>query len=327
MTQTSSQTGGSRRLAELRDLGSRLLVGQGVPQDPARGVCLLQEAAGLGNAEAAVILATLSAAGAWTPQSWDLALARLEQGAGLGSRRAECQLILFSGGDPSSGARWARPEGGVDLSRWFAPSARQVICETPRVRASPAFVPPPVCDWLIAQVKGRMRQALMYHGDVKREVLDPHRSCSDFEFNIADSDCVLIMVRQRIAALTGLPTAAMEPPRVFHYALGQDIKPHYDRLSDGIGGYGGGDYEGDRIVTFLLYLNDGFEGGELDFPKVNRRYKGGKGDAVYFAHVNEVGAPEPLSLHAGLPILRGEKYVLSQWIHDRPLIQGKNGGQ
>ena len=65
--------------------------------------------------------------------------------------------------------------------------------------------------------------------------------------------------------------------------------------------------------------NDDFDGGDLDFPLVGERVKGREGDAVYFAHVDGQGRPERLSLHAGMPIKRGEKYVFSQWIHDRPL--------
>lgn len=297
------------------ELGARLLVGRGVEQDPSRGVELLRRAAADGEAEAAAVLATLTAGGAWVPQSWDGAMAWLEEAAHLGSARAESQLILLSGGDLASRTRGPN----IDLAPWLAPPHREPLWERPRIRASRAFASRDVCAWIIAQVEGRMRPALMYHGDLKKEVLDPHRSCSDFEFDIVGSDVIMILLRERIAALTGVPTACMEPPRVFHYALGQDIKPHYDRLNDGIGNYGGGGYDGDRIVTFLLYLNDGFEGGELAFPKVGQSFKGDLGDAIYFAHIDAQGRPEPLSLHAGLPIRRGEKYVLSQWIHDRPL--------
>ncbi len=300
---------------ETGELAARLLIGRETPQDPARGVALLREAVSRGDGEAAAVLATLTAGGAWVPQSWPGALDLLEQAAAMGSRRAKEQLVLLSGGDLATGERG----GPLDLTVWFKPPGRRVLCDQPRVRASDAFVPPAICDWIVGLVQGRMRPALMYHGDVKKEVLDPHRSCSDLEFDIVSSDVVLILLRERIALATGVPTACMEPPRVFHYALGQDIKPHYDRLNDGIGDYGGRGYQGDRIVTFLLYLNDDFDGGELEFPKVDRRFRGAKGDAIYFAHIDGAGKPEGLSLHSGLPIRRGEKYVLSQWIHDRPL--------
>jgi prolyl 4-hydroxylase len=305
--------------AGMAALGGRLLIGRDAPVDPARGLALLRRALDGGDGDAAALMAVLHGAGAWVPQNWDAALDLLEAGARLGSSRARGQLRLLAGGMDGDD-NWATLRRRVDLSPWLATPNRRILWESPRVRMSEGFAPPGVGEWIIAQVRGRMRQALMYHGDLKEEVVDPHRSCSDFEFDLIGSDLILILIRNKIAAITGLPVAAMEPPRVFHYALGQDIKPHYDRLNDGIGDYARSGYKGDRIATFLLYLNDDFDGGELEFPLVDQRFKGKAGDALYFAHVDQAGARERLSLHAGLPIRRGEKYVLSQWIHDRPLV-------
>ncbi|MDB5481378.1 MAG: hypothetical protein JWO83_2431 [Caulobacteraceae bacterium] len=305
-------------IGEMGALGGRLLIGRDAPVDPARGIGLLQRAMDGGDGEAAALLAVLHGAGAWVAQSWDTALDLLQAAAQLGSRRARGQLRLLAGA--KDGDDWSSLRGRIDLAPWLATPGRRVLWETPRVRMSEGFAPAGVGEWIISQVRGRMRQALMYHGDIKEEVVDPHRSCSDFEFDLVGSDLILILIRNRIAAVTGLPIAAMEPPRVFHYAVGQDIKPHYDRLNDGIGDYARSGYKGDRIATFLLYLNDGFDGGELEFPLVGRHFKGKAGDAIYFAHVDQTGGPDKKSLHAGLPIRRGEKYVLSQWIHDRPLV-------
>ncbi len=310
-------------VAEMTALGGRLLIGQDAQPDPGRGIDLLRQALEAGDGEAAALMAVLHGAGAWVPQSWDKALDLLEAGARLGSHRAQGQLRLLAGAgdrDEASDETWGALRRRVDLTPWLATPDRRVLWEAPRVRLSERFAPLGVGEWIIAQVRGRMRQALMYHGDLKQEVLDPHRSCSDFEYDLLGSDLILILIRNRIAAVTGLPVAAMEPPRVFHYAVGQDIKPHYDRLNDGIGDYARSGYKGDRIVTFLLYLNEDFDGGELEFPLVGQRFKGNAGDGLYFAHVDQAGKRERLSLHAGLPIRRGEKYVLSQWIHDRPLV-------
>ena len=71
------------------------------------------------------------------------------------------------------------------------------------------------------------------------------------------------------------------------------------------------------MATFLMYLNDGYEGGELEFPRGDYRYKGKPGDGIFFASQRD-GKPDPTSLHAAAPITRGEKFILSQWIHDRP---------
>jgi predicted 2-oxoglutarate/Fe(II)-dependent dioxygenase YbiX len=303
----------------MADLGGRMLISRDAAVDPAQGIVLLRRAADEGAGEAAALLAVLAAAGAWTAQSWDAALDWLERAAVLGSARAQGQLRLLAGASATAPGDWRGLRRRIDLEPWLAAPDRSVLWEAPRVRMSRGFAPRGVGAWIIAQARGRMRQAMMYHGATRSEAVDPHRSCSDYEFDLLNSDVVLTLVRHRIAMATGLPVAAMEPPRVFHYALGQDIKAHYDRLNDGIGDYANTGYQGDRIVTFLLYLNEDFEGGELAFPLVGQRFKGREGDAIYFAHVNAAGGPERLSLHAGLPILRGEKFVLSQWIHDRPL--------
>ena len=323
-TRAPGAAGETDDLAALTDLATRSLIGQGVPRDPEDGMRRLRAAVEAGGGEAATRLAALSGVGAWTPQSWDDALDWLERGAILGSRSARGQLSILARScsqPPPDDTDWSSLRRGVDLSPWFTTPDRTVLCKSPKVRGSGRFVAPAVCDWLIKSVRGRVRPAKMYHADSKVEVFDPHRTCGDFEFDIFSADLILALLRARISAATGLPIAVMEPPRIFHYTQGQEIKPHYDRCNDGFGGYGAdGVYQGDRIVTFLLYLNDDFDGGDLDFPKVGRRFKGRTGDAVYFAHVEVAGKPDPNSLHAGLPIGRGEKYVLSQWIHDRALV-------
>jgi prolyl 4-hydroxylase len=71
------------------------------------------------------------------------------------------------------------------------------------------------------------------------------------------------------------------------------------------------------MVIFLVYLNEGFEGGETGFPALKTRYKGRKGDALFFWNVGPDGSPDKRTLHAGLPPVSGEKWLLSQWIRFR----------
>ena len=311
--------------AAMSELGLQLLTGADGSPDPQQAVSWLRPAADQDDPAALCLLATLTAAGAVAPPDWPAALADLARAASLGVQDARAQLQLLATGSllpaplPEHQDTWRDLARSVDMGAWMTPPPRRPVWEVPRIRMAEPFTTPDVCDWIRGKAEGRLRPGLMYHGDSRAEHLDPHRSCGDYEFDFHTTDLVLLAVRERIAALTHLPTIAMEPPRIFHYALGQEIKPHYDRCGDGVQGYGllpG--YLGDRIVTFLLYLNDDFDGGELDFPKAGFRCKGAKGDAVYFAHVDTEARPEPLSLHAGLKITRGEKWVLSQWIHDRP---------
>ena len=309
----------------MRALGARLMVGRRAPLDPKEAAHWFSASAELGDAEALAMLATLAAAGVLGPPDWAAALGHLQRAATLGSHLAQGQLLLLANApaasilDPDGPDTWQRLAEAVDVQAWMSPPVRRPVCESPRVRMVEAFAPWPVCDWLIERARGKMRPAMMYDGTTKTEQVDPHRTCSDYQFDILNTDLAVLLVRERIAALTKLPTVAMEPPRIFHYARGEEIKAHYDRCGDGAEGYGReGGYLGDRIVTFLLYLNDDFDGGDLDFPKAGFRCKGAKGDATYFAHIDPAGKPDPLSLHAGLKVSGGEKWVLSQWIHDRP---------
>jgi prolyl 4-hydroxylase len=304
--------GGSIAAASLA--GRRLLVGRDAPFDPQEGLGHLTFAAVQGDADALSQMATLKAAGAWMPQNWDEALDLLQTAAERGSERAQGQLMILGSGADTS---WAARRASVDLKRWLSVPERRAICEAPRIRVVETFVPVAVCDWLRARGAGRYQRSMMFDGRTSN-VLDT-RTCSDFKFDIVDADVVMQIVRGRIAAITTLPTVAFEPPQIFHYALGEEIKAHYDALRLGEQGYGqSGAYKGDRIATFLLYLNDDYDGGELEFPRVKVRHKGRAGDGIYFAHVDVNGVPDRLSLHAALPITRNEKFILSQWIHDRP---------
>jgi hypothetical protein len=310
-------------------LGARLLIGDGLAADPDEGSALLRAAGELGEPAALDQLATMAGAGAWRPQDWPAALDYLQAAAERGGERARAQLLLLSPDKPLAKAvhagehgpnGWGRLKNLISLESWRTPPAREALLERPRVRRACGLAPPEVCDWIREKGQGRLGRAMMYRASSMTAQIDASRNCSDYQFDILNTDVVVLLVRERIAALTRLPVAAMEPPRIFHYALGEDIKPHYDTLRIEGAGYERGGYEGDRVATLILYLNDDFEGGELDFPKAGFRDKGRKGDALYFAHVDTTGRPDRLSLHGGLPITRGEKWVFSQWIHDRPFV-------
>jgi hypothetical protein len=105
---------------------------------------------------------------------------------------------------------------------------------------------------------------------------------------------------------------------VLHYEAGEQFAPHRDFLDPAVPGQAA-DFarRGQRIVTFLVYLNSDFEGGDTDFPILALAYKGGAGDALYFGNVDSAGVPDLRTLHAGLPPTSGEKWLFSQWVRDR----------
>lgn len=294
------------------DAAHGLLLDQG-GRRAAEGVTLLEKLSDEGSSDAANLMATLCASGAWTPQNWPLALDYLQRAAERGSRSAQGQLILLAPGD----GNWAERRSQIDLNILFRIPDRSPICESPRVRFCEGFLSPIMCDWLIQLAQNKLKPAMMVEGYGAEPSYTTNRTNSDFAFGVLDADCILALVRERISTMVKLPVHAMEPPQMLHYAPGQELKPHVDYLQRSDRSDPGA-YQGDRIVTFLLYLNDGFEAGETAFPRADLKAKPAKGGALYFANVDSFGKPDPRSLHAGLPPVGGEKWLLSQWIHDRP---------
>ena len=126
------------------------------------------------------------------------------------------------------------------------------------------------------------------------------------------------VIRARIAAATNLPLPVFEPAQIMHYSVGEEFRPHYDFLTEDEEGWAAQlQRYGQRIATFLLYLNDDFDGGETDFPAIGLSHRGAKGDALFFANIDPAGAPDRQTLHAGRPPSRGQKWILSQWIRNR----------
>ncbi len=303
-----------------RELGARLLVGRDASLEPREGLALIERAASYDDAEATSLLAALKGAGAWTQQSWPDALRLLRRAAELGSQDAQAQLIMLASDlETAAAARtgrapdgvWRRLHESVNLERWVVPPMPQAVSEAPRIWTVPGFATPEIC-----RCQGRLRPAQMFDGQRSRFLAT--RTCRDFSFTIIDGGVLMVLLRIRISLAVSLPVPHMEPPQIFHYATGQEIKAHYDSIYDGEHGYGeAGAYRGDRLATLLLYLNDDYEGGELEFRHTGFRHRGRAGDAVFFASLRD-GKRDRLSLHAALPVTAGEKYILSQWIHDRP---------
>jgi prolyl 4-hydroxylase len=306
-------------------LGRHLISGRDGPHEPKEGADLLASAMERGDASAACVMATLSGAGAWAPQSWPKAMELLQLAAERGSKDAREQMVMLAddqalAGKARKGATepdiWRRLRESVNLEKWVAPPPPVQICEAPRIYTSAHFTTPEVCDWLVSRSKGLLRPSMMFDG--QKSNFNATRTCSDFVFDMVSSGVILVLLRIKISLATGQAVPQMEPPQIFHYALGQEIKPHHDFLYDGEHSYGHeGGYQGDRKATFLLYLNDDYEGGDLEFVYPKLKHRGKKGDGIFFASMKD-GKPDPQSLHGALPVTKGEKFILSQWIHDRP---------
>jgi predicted 2-oxoglutarate/Fe(II)-dependent dioxygenase YbiX len=290
------------------ELGGLMLVGRDAPYAPAEAMLLLNAAALQGDADALLLLSVLAALGEGRPQNWTDAMALVARAAQNGSARAQGQLAVL--GDPAQ----------FDVASWFKPLPVTKHFDAPRIFTVENFLPAAACEWLIAQASSRLAVARVKNPEQGGAVTNDYRTNSGMGFSVLDSDVVLQLTHARIAAAIGLPVMQQEPTNVLHYAVGQEYKPHFDFIDPGEAHFAGELQRlGQRLVTFLIYLNDDYEGGETAFSRLNWAFKGKAGDALIFWNVSAQGDPERNSLHAGLPPTRGEKWLFSKWVRDRAL--------
>jgi hypothetical protein len=315
--------------ASMTARGMRLLSGSDGEFAPDAGAALLARAAELGSAEACARVAVLSGAGVCRAQDWQSALDWLQRAAELGWAPAREQLMFLSADHPlverakaalAAGwpGDWRALRESIDLRAWLTVPQKQILSESPRIRRYEEFIPRSLCHWLIESSRAKLRRAGTYNALTGMSEIGNARTNAETDFNIVESELPLLLVRARIAEATGLPTAIMELSKVLHYATGQQFGAHFDFIDPVTPALAAEVSErGQRMATFLIYLNDEYDGGETDFPQIGLRHRGRTGDALFFANVDTNGVPDPLTLHAGLAPTRGEKWLLSQWIRDQ----------
>jgi prolyl 4-hydroxylase len=318
--------GGDR--AAMTKLGKLALIGEGGGRSPGDGTKLLLAAAEAGDAEADAVISVLIGADAKELSDWALALDYLGRSAARGWPAARKQFALLctdrdlakqSETQTPPSDIWRRMSQCIDIAAMLRFPPERIAFETPRIAVIEGFASPAECAWMIARARPGISRAGVFDQQHGGGTYQNARSNSAMMFNILDADFVLVLLRARMVAATGIPGANFEETNVLHYAPGQAFGEHYDfldperpGLKDEIAG------KGQRVLTFLIYLNGGFEGGETDFVKLGWRYRGGVGDAILFRNVDASGAPDPQTRHAGRPPASGEKWLLSQWIRSRP---------
>jgi prolyl 4-hydroxylase len=308
-------------------LGKRLLVASNAPDRPEEGTELIRTAANLGGAEAAAQLAVLSAIGMFTEQNWEAALAALTFSAERGWSQAQRQLQILAADrelaareiDP---ARWRQLAATIDVGRWHTPLSGAMMSESPLVRHFPDFASAAVCEWLIDKSRGRLVRAPVYSQTTRTEKISETRTNTWALFNVLEADLVSVLVQARMCANTGVPFRYLEPLSVLHYAVGEQISEHFDFVDPlRTPNYAQELAEnGQRVVTFLVYLNDDYAGGKTEMPELGISHRGQKGEGLFFVNAFPNGEPDRRTLHAGRAPTQGEKWIVSQFMRSRPLF-------
>jgi hypothetical protein len=209
---------------------------------------------------------------------------------------------------------------GGDLAAWIAPRETRIVNEAPRIGMIDGFIDAQLCAWLIDRARPLQEASLVYDPKTGQPLQDDARTNSAGTFKLIDLDLPIILLRQRIANTIGAAVENFERTSVFRYQAGQAFADHADYISTAFSAEIR--QRGQRPLTFVVYLNDAFGGGETRFLALDKKFRGGAGDALFWSNVDTPGAPDPLTQHAGDPPTSGEKWLLSQFIRDKAQMPG-----
>lgn len=315
-------------LAQLLDLGRRALAGKSATHTPQDGARILVSAAEKGSAEADEIISVIIATDAKDPKDWSLALGYVQRAAERGSLLARDELCLLASDRELALAAangrlpenvWERLRDTIDVAARLKATEMKIISDHPRICVLEGFASTAECTWMIARGRRRLGRAAVVDQSRGGTELDRSRTNSAMLFNILDTDFVLALLRARMAAATGFARRDLEETNVLHYSEGQEFTRHFD-FYDPSQNANAAEIAamGQRVGTFLLYLNADYAGAETDFPVLGWRYRGRPGDALFFMNVDNKCAPDRQTMHAGLAPKSGEKWLLSQWIRGTP---------
>ena len=299
------------------------------PEDVRRALDLLERSSLQGYAQASARLAVfhaMAANGPEGPRHWGQAFDALQLAAEQGSEAAAKQVLLLadSSEDPimPGGIEpgfWRTTRSRINLERLLDCPQRTTVRESPRIRLIEGFASASECRWVIEASRADLGRAEVFDHASGSLIKDPARNNSAVSLMFSQMDVVIEILRTRIATATKVPVQVFEPAQILRYEVGQEFVPHVDFLDPASSGYAEElARQGQRIATFLIYLNEGYEDGETAFPSIDLKVRGRTGDALFWANLDPQHRPDPLTKHAGLPPTTGEKWVFSQWIRERP---------
>jgi hypothetical protein len=144
--------------------------------------------------------------------------------------------------------------------------------------------------------------------------LRPYRSRGEISTWARDAS-VIAHLEQRLARLLNWPVENGEGLQILRYGPGTEYKPHYDYFDPAAPGTASIlKRGGQRVATVVMYLNDPQAGGATVFPDVQFECLPVRGNAVFFNYSQP--DPSSRSLHAGAPVLRGEKWIATKWLRE-----------
>ncbi len=203
--------------------------------------------------------------------------------------------------------------GETSAERLLAfPGMRRVPAAQIELFHCPGFLPPALCESLVELIDANRRPST---------IADPNGDAYFRTSETCDLDGSLPEIRSLegfLQAASAIDPAHGEPPQGQRYDVGQEFKPHTDYFEPG-----GQDFErycavaGQRSWTLMVYLNDVEAGGGTRFRHIGKTFQPRAGMMLAWNNRLPGGQVNPATLHHGMKVRRGVKYIVTKWYRER----------
>jgi prolyl 4-hydroxylase len=217
----------------------------------------------------------------------------------------------------------ARPKGALGSAKLaqFSKSVRKKLIKHPRVEVVAngglelyivqGFLTEQECIDLMTEVDRTSRPSTLYQGTE----IEGYRT--SYSGDLDPFHPLVQIIEGRICNLMGVSPRHGETLQGQRYAVGQVFKTHHDffhttetywEMERGRGGQ--------RSWTAMIYLNEPGGGGETNFPKAGLCVSPRSAMLVLWNNMDELGAPNDLTLHEGCAVTEGTKYIVTKWFRE-----------
>lgn len=171
------------------------------------------------------------------------------------------------------------------------------------------FLTPDECKYFIDLIDRDNKPSGVTTQDESRTTTSEYRTSSTCNFSASDEKVAAL--KSRISELVELPVEHGEALQGQVYRVGQYFKRHTDFFEAG-SYYNHCLSSGNRVKTFMIYLNEDLEGGGTYFEKLDKTFTPTVGTALLWEDMID-GKPNYDSMHEGQPVVSGSKYIITSW--------------
>lgn len=174
-----------------------------------------------------------------------------------------------------------------------------------------AFLSPQECAGLVERIDATRRPSTLAD-DMGYESFRTSETC-----DLSDSDPFVAAINARLADFCGIAPVHGEPLQGQRYAVGQEFKAHTDYFEPAFA-----DYDkycgrsGNRTWTLMVYLNEPSAGGATRFTAVGKTIQPETGKLLAWNNRMPNGQLNPASIHHGMKVRAGTKYVITKWYRE-----------